>query len=476
MTLVFEHPTPDPAARRTHVLLIGAGAYPALLGGAAASQLEDPIGMRQLTCPPHSVHALADWFLGSGKEGSRAFYNPTAPLGSLHMLLGPEQTYTTPAGEEIEIEDATRAAITRAFNAWASHGKSGTDHVFVFYYCGHGFAGATDCIMPSDFGVENPANPWASGLDIRTTASAFRTLYPGQHYFFIDACRSRMWSALQPGAAPQAILPIDPDVPSRAEAFLVLNSIVSGGTAHGPQHNPSFFATALLEALRGHEATASDEDDTWCVTGHVLISVVADLLAAHNQEPEAKLAIGSSVLQYLTEPPKFIVERRALRPQTDPRDALTPHLNTVSDLPEARCIQLGEALAAADGELGDDLNSAAREVYQYFEVVLPAYLRWRADKAPIINKRLRFKIVDKDTWSWTLNLRPPSASVERGYRGHAAMEIALPLAVMHDTLTGAGSIVAAYNAGDVSIAGDPNLLEVVGHFLTGKDGEEVPSP
>jgi hypothetical protein len=57
--LVFEAPESTPG---THVLIIGIGDYPRLIGGAEASP-DIAESMGQLTAPPLSARHLARWFL-----------------------------------------------------------------------------------------------------------------------------------------------------------------------------------------------------------------------------------------------------------------------------------------------------------------------------------------------------------------------------------------------------------------------------
>ena len=74
MTLVFQSPDGLEGAR-THVLVIGVGRYPHLKDGSGRV-LENHYGLGQLTSPPLSAAAIADWFVGA------PFRNPAAPLGS----------------------------------------------------------------------------------------------------------------------------------------------------------------------------------------------------------------------------------------------------------------------------------------------------------------------------------------------------------------------------------------------------------
>ena len=143
MTLMFPSPpaSPEVNTRGTHVLIIAAGEYPALWGGDPAKQLSDAdkIGMRQLSSPPLSAAALAEWFLADS-DGSQmqGFHNPEAPLASVEMLVSPTRSYRLPDGSEVAVEAATKANITGAFRKWRLRAASHPDNNAVFYFCGHG--------------------------------------------------------------------------------------------------------------------------------------------------------------------------------------------------------------------------------------------------------------------------------------------------------------------------------------------------
>ena len=55
--IVLDHPT-------LHALVIGVGDYPHLNNGTGALA-NDPLGLSQVTTPPVTALALADWLLGS---------------------------------------------------------------------------------------------------------------------------------------------------------------------------------------------------------------------------------------------------------------------------------------------------------------------------------------------------------------------------------------------------------------------------
>src|SRR5271166_2453707 len=70
---------PNQRGPGTHVLLVGIGTYPYLIGGAEPRP-DIAEGMRQLDAPSKSARSVADWFLGE-------FNNPDRPLASLALVL-----------------------------------------------------------------------------------------------------------------------------------------------------------------------------------------------------------------------------------------------------------------------------------------------------------------------------------------------------------------------------------------------------
>jgi Caspase domain len=252
MTLVYISPlaASDPQSVGTHVFIIGVGEYPCLLGGDPKRLLENPMSLKQLSSPPESARALANWFLE--RQGSLpatvGFHNSDAPLATVEMLLSPSQTYTR-AGGDVLVDPATRANIADGFARWKARASAHAGNTAVFYFCGHGVSGANDCLLPSDFGAINRDNPWADAIDITETARAMRRLVSGPLYFLIDACRQASRDALSPGATPPALAYVDFGKPVRGFTRLMLWAAGEGtGTRllrTGPRRDGCSCARAL---------------------------------------------------------------------------------------------------------------------------------------------------------------------------------------------------------------------------------------
>ena len=98
----------------THVLAIGVGNYPHLLGGSQALA-NKPLGLKQLQSPPVSLKAVLDWFLAPAPAG---FENASARLSSIEALASAAVPVIidTPAGVTT-LDAATRQNIQASFEA-----------------------------------------------------------------------------------------------------------------------------------------------------------------------------------------------------------------------------------------------------------------------------------------------------------------------------------------------------------------------
>jgi hypothetical protein len=317
MTTIYTSPeaASGPEAPGTHVFIVGVGEYPALLGGEPKRLLEDPMGLRQLSSPPISATALANWFLArkSHSPANAGFHNVRAPLATVEMLLSPSQSYMRPDCAPVPVEAATRANIALAFECWKERVAGHSDNIGVFYFCGHGVMGHNDYLLPSDFGLVNRGNPWVDAIDITSTARAMRRLISGSLYFFIDACRQAARQALDPGASAGSLEPVKFGKPVCSFTRLILWATGEGEAAFGAREKVSRFTEALIEALSGYEGEAVPDGTGWMVTGGLLARAVSKILETANAalEPEKRQSveqqlIGSQPFHFVTELPQRI--------------------------------------------------------------------------------------------------------------------------------------------------------------------------
>jgi Caspase domain len=195
----------------THVLAIGVGRYPHLLGGEAALAA-NPLGLRQLTSPPVSLRAVSDWFMRPLiHAGQVGFVNEDAPLGTLHAVASAFQSVEvlTPNGL-IGAPPATMANIEAAFASWLQCLKRNPSNLGVFYFCGHGIMVSDHYLLAEDFGAG--LNPWSKAFDISNTIRAVEREVGGALYFFIDACREvsrelalSVGATLHPSSPPMSL-------------------------------------------------------------------------------------------------------------------------------------------------------------------------------------------------------------------------------------------------------------------------------
>ncbi|MCP3722582.1 tetratricopeptide repeat protein [Paraburkholderia sp. CNPSo 3272] len=302
----------------THVLIVGAGEYPCLLGGDPARLMDKPMGLGQLSSPPLSAVALANWFVGRQVVGAQldegiGFHNPHAPLASVEMLVSPCLEYQCPDGTRLTVDAATRDHIVKGYRTWRARAKSNPGNIAVFYFCGHGAAGSNDYILPSDFGASNPDNPWADAIDITDTARAARREISGALYFFIDACRQPSWDSLAPGAGTPALQRVEFDRRVVCFTRMLLWATGEGTPAFGAKAQVSRFSAALIEALSGFYGEELAGTGNWAVTSEALATSVRNILQAGNasldeslhQHAEQQL-IGSQVLHCETRQPKNV--------------------------------------------------------------------------------------------------------------------------------------------------------------------------
>jgi len=481
MTRIYasELSTADPTCPGTHVLIVGVGAYPALIGGDTKLLLENPLGLKQLSSPPVSAKALADWFTkGSHKRGdSDAFHNPKAPLASVEMLLSPGQSYKGRDGVELHIEDATRANIARCFSRWKECSAENPANISVFYFCGHGVMGDNDYLLPSDFGVVNRENPWVDAIDITQTARAMRRLAGGPLYFFIDACRQATGDALSPGATPPALAYVDFKKPVKGFARLMLWATGEGQQAFGAAGKVSRFTKALLESLSGYLAQKSSDGKHWIITGSLLSRSVSEILEQENAalKPEKhqyveQQLIGSLPFQFLSRDPQRAVV--GLPASWTPGPEVRQELNSVKGLermPDETREPVAEALEAK-------AKGKAVSVEDYFKVVLPAMLRWKGEEATRIHKRVEFYIADKPgtslegrptkSNSWTVRFEPPVAHVVARDKERPDLLIRITADAMKSILKGDFDAKKEIAREAVTLWGDIKVLKTVGRVLS----------
>ena len=196
--MVFQNIGLLPQSKQTHVFIIGVGHYRYGKGG---SEHVTPDGeyIGQLTSPPASARALADWFI-------RDFRNDDRPLGSVALLLSeqadpssytPPQTPLVPAPQARHVPVADHAQVKAAALAWIERLKQNKENMAVFYFCGHGMTwNSNTTMLLRDFGRDTN-NLIAEAIAVDQMVETMKNCPAIYQAFFIDCCRTRQDDLLE---------------------------------------------------------------------------------------------------------------------------------------------------------------------------------------------------------------------------------------------------------------------------------------
>jgi hypothetical protein len=263
--VVHENQVQGPA---THALVIGVGAYPHLLGGNGALS-GDNEGLGQLTSPPFSARAFADWLI-------KDFCNPAKRLASVALLVseadnvlaGKTSKYVNPqTGVCHDLERAKIDTIADAVGDWKARADGNDENMTLFYFCGHGIAQAADAaLLTEDFGAK-PDDALAGAIDFRKFHLGMNRCAASQQCYFVDACRASSDMLIENREyAGRPLVQIVKNArrgkPSRQGP--VFYASLGGDLAYARPNKPSVFTEALIRSFKG--AGSDDEDGDWRVT------------------------------------------------------------------------------------------------------------------------------------------------------------------------------------------------------------------
>jgi hypothetical protein len=310
----------------THVLAIGVGRFPHLLGGTGPLA-NKPLGLKQLQSPPVSLTKFLDWFLApSVAPGTPGFVNPAAPLASIEALASSTAplSINTPGGVKV-VDTATRDKIQDAFDDWLVRTRSHPENVGVFYYCGHGVMASEHYLLAEDFGRHNGL-PWAQAFDITTTIRAVEREVPGTVYYFVDACREIARDvAMTLGANPSPLLAVDLNRKVIRKSVTVVYATGEGELAFAPQGGEvSRFTSALLCALSGYCGVKAPGTATWNVDGEIVAMAIRQLLEYYVLEGSGKPGAGEQVSEQSVQGSSVPLIRLASAPKVKVWLDLTP--------------------------------------------------------------------------------------------------------------------------------------------------------
>lgn len=256
-------------APAVHALVIGVGGYPYLSGGPRFRVGDGALweGMTQLTSPPRSALAVADWLVHGGQG------QWTVGLGSVDVLV------SCPPGDgllesfAVAPVEPTIENIREAFQQWTQRCRQHPDNVALLYFCGHGLQGDGQYLLASDFNRYGTA-PFSQAFDFDETRLALQQSGPGTQLYVVDACRD---SCLErPGGVPGlAVRDIFKSNVCENELTLRLPAF---DQAHGTRHEVSALTRALIRCLEGQAATP-DEHGGWEVRTDSIRRGISHLLA-----------------------------------------------------------------------------------------------------------------------------------------------------------------------------------------------------
>lgn len=266
MTLIYQSRVSRP---RTHVILVGVGAYPYLKNGSEKRKIfAHHEEMGQLESPPSSVRQIADWFRSN-------FRNSDRPLGSLEILCSGSSTYVD-AGRSIPVEPATISNVKTAVDAWADRCDRNADNLAILYFCGHGVvSGQEQSLLLQDFGGDTNS-PFSDAIAFSKFRTGMRRRKVRNQCFLLDACRSVSEEYLKTYGSEFTGHPLIAgsllgSLPGTNSQVFYASEL--GSAAYGKKGKPSMFAEALMGALGGLGGW-EDAKGSWIVTTSRLANAI----------------------------------------------------------------------------------------------------------------------------------------------------------------------------------------------------------
>jgi len=261
-------------ASRLHAFVIAVADYPHLNGGSGPPALE-PLGLTQVTTPRFTGLAIADWLL-------TRYQNPLCPLGSVEMLLSPNQLVPSPNGP-VPATSATMANIETAFSLWKRRCGTDAGNIAWFYFCGHGVSKDAQYLLPENYG-DPGVFQWRNSIDFDGLRVGMRSCAAQTQLFFVDACRETpfaLLTQLNVQGNPLTSASFADSVSCSAAYY----ATTPGRQAYGPDNEVTYFGRALLSCLNG--VAAIKKGPKWVVDtyslGNALGQTMAQLARRHRQ-------------------------------------------------------------------------------------------------------------------------------------------------------------------------------------------------
>ena len=267
--LVFDNSASLGNGPGAHVLIIGVGRY---AHGKDLNESEVAGDLAQLTSPPLSAKATADWFI-------RSFKNATAPLATVSLLISEAQPspYPYPAPGvncDYQVPPATLEEVKAATTRWADRLKSHQNNMAVFYFCGHGASlGQKAALLLEDFGA--PGAAYDGAIDVNTLRATMKNSKAVRQAYLLDCCRTKADGLYENeeslGSRIVSVPTLQKGHSLPAQQF-VLFPTIDGEEAFGIQNQVSVFTRSIIEAM--DFAAADNSTGVWLTTtGRLLDSV-----------------------------------------------------------------------------------------------------------------------------------------------------------------------------------------------------------
>ena len=250
-----------------HAIILGVGHHWHLHGGKGPeTQLPKAPMINQLSSPPHSARAMADFVLKT-YHGDK-----THPLRSLSMLVSePQQsTFANLLVPKVKLVDPTIANIKSAIEQWKLRGDQHKDNLLFFYICCHGLsAGLQHTLLASDFANED-GELFENAIDFTEFHRAMGDCEAKQQVYFVDACRTMSPNLLEDQFKGDPLIDADPIVAPRTSP--VFRSSLAGDPSWATRNAPSPFCRSIQLAYQG--SSWRQEQGTWVVCSSQLKSAV----------------------------------------------------------------------------------------------------------------------------------------------------------------------------------------------------------
>lgn len=249
----------DPAAGRTHALIVGTSRYKWLpkRGQTAPDPNRNTLGLTEVDISATSALLFATWLRDS-------FQNPEAPLATIHLCVNPsdEEKQQIPGMKDLGSHciGTKRATIMEHLQAWQTACRANPKGIAILYASGHGIQmpGSKEeaLILLEDFAEDPQIFTYSIDIGANRRAMNGETM-PQTQLYFADACRLPANTKLQ-GLGNGACLPWDSSIPDERSAPIYYSAL-SGLEALGVKQKGTFFIQALIDCLNGLALAGPDK-------------------------------------------------------------------------------------------------------------------------------------------------------------------------------------------------------------------------